>query len=125
MMQTPLKRVRGHGSAKSGTEHFWMQRLTAIALAPLGIWFVYSLLTLIGTEHAGVAEFMRHPLNGTLLAILAGTVFYHSKLGIQVVIEDYVHTEWLKFTSLILNNFIHVLLGVAAVISVLRVAFGG
>lgn len=125
MMQTPLKRVKGLGSAKSGTEHFWMQRLTALALAPLGIWFVYSLLMLIATAHEGVVEWMRQPLNTTLLALMAATVFYHSKLGIQVVIEDYVHAEWLRFTSLILNNFIHVLLGVAAVISVLRVAFGG
>ncbi|HEX7030020.1 MAG TPA: succinate dehydrogenase, hydrophobic membrane anchor protein [Gammaproteobacteria bacterium] len=125
MMRTPLKRVEGLGSAKSGTEHFWMQRLTAIALAPLGVWFVVSLLSLIGANHADVTEWMRHPLNAVLLAIMAGTVFYHSKLGVQVVFEDYVHTEWLKFTALILNNFIHVLLGVAAVISVLRVAFGG
>lgn len=125
MMQTPLKRVKGLGSAKSGTEHFWMQRLTALALAPLGIWFVYSILVLIGTGHEGVVEWMRQPFNSTLLALVAATVFYHSKLGIQVVIEDYVHAEWLKFTSLIFNNFIHVLLGVAAVISVLRVAFGG
>lgn len=124
-MQTPLKRVKGLGSAKSGTDHFWMQRLTALALAPLGIWFVYSLIVLIGTGHEGVVEWMRQPLNSTLLALVAATVFYHSKLGIQVVIEDYVHAEWLRFTSLILNNFIHVLLGVAAVISVLRVAFGG
>lgn len=125
MMQTPLKRVEGLGSAKSGTEHFWLQRLTAIALAPLGIWFVYSVITLIGAARAEVVEWMQHPVNGTLLALLAATVFYHSKLGIQVVFEDYVHTEWLKFTALILNNFIHVLLGAAAVISVLRVAFGG
>lgn len=125
MMQTPLKRVEGLGSAKSGTGHFWMQRLTAIALAPLGIWFVYSIVTLIGTDHAMLAEWMRHPLNATLLALTAATVFYHSKLGVQVVFEDYIHTEWLKFAALILNNFIHVLLGVAAVISVLRVAFGG
>ena len=102
-----------------------MQRLTAIALAPLGIWFVYSLLVLIGSDHDAVAAWMRHPVNGTLLALLAATVFYHSKLGIQVVFEDYVHTEWLKFSVLILNTLIHVLLGVAAVISVLRVAFGG
>ncbi len=125
MMQTPLKRVKGLGSAKSGTEHFWLQRITAIALAPLGIWFVYSVLTLIGADHAGVAAWMRHPLNGTLLALMTATLFWHSKLGVQVVFEDYVHAEWLKFTALILNNFIHVLLGAAAVISVLRVAFGG
>ncbi|HEX6930092.1 MAG TPA: succinate dehydrogenase, hydrophobic membrane anchor protein [Gammaproteobacteria bacterium] len=125
MMRTPLKRVEGLGSAKSGTEHFWMQRLTAIALAPLGVWFVVSVLTLIGAEHADVAEWMTHPVNAVLLALMSATLFYHSKLGVQVVFEDYVHTEWLKITALILNNFIHVLLGVAAVISVLRVAFGG
>ena len=125
MMRTPLKRVEGLGSAKSGTEHFWMQRLTAIALAPLGIWFVVSVLTLVGSSHAEVTEWMRHPFNAVLLAVMAGTLFYHSKLGVQVVFEDYIHTEWLKFVALILNNFIHVLLGAAAVISVLRVAFGG
>ncbi|HEX7046940.1 MAG TPA: succinate dehydrogenase, hydrophobic membrane anchor protein [Gammaproteobacteria bacterium] len=123
-MRTPLKRVEGLGSAKSGTEHFWMQRLTAIALAPLGVWFAVSVLMLIGANHADVTEWMRHPFNAVLLALMAGTLFYHSKLGVQVVFEDYVHTEWLKFTALILNNFIHVLLAVVAVISVLRVAFG-
>lgn len=124
-MRSPMKRVTGLGSAKSGTEHFWMQRLTAVALIPLGVWFAYSVVMLVGSDHAAIVEWMRHPFNGTLLAILAGTVFYHSKLGIQVVIEDYVHAEWLKFTSLILNNFIHMLLGVASVVAVLRVAFGG
>lgn len=124
MMQTPIKRVRGLGSAKSGTEHFWMQRLTALALIPLGLWFVYSIITLAGADHDIIAEWMRHPVRATLLALFAGTTFYHSKLGLQVVFEDYVHTKWLKFTALILNNFIHVLLGAAAVISVLRVAFG-
>ena len=125
MMRTPLKRVKGLGSAKSGTEHFWMQRLTAIALAPLGLWFVVSMVMLTGMDHGAVSEWMRHPFNAVLLALMAGTVFYHSKLGVQVVFEDYVHAEGLKFTLLILNNFIHVLLGAAAVISVLRVAFGG
>ena len=124
-MQTPMKRVQGLGSAKSGTEHFWLQRLTALALAPLGIWFVYSVLALIGSEHAGVTEWMRHPVNATLLALMAATLFWHSKLGVQVVLEDYIHTEWMKIAALIFNNFIHVLLGAAAVISVLRVAFGG
>ncbi len=124
MMRTPLKHVTGLGSAKSGTEHFWMQRLTALALIPLGIWFVYSVLSLTGMQHAGVTQWMRHPINATLLAVMAATVFYHSKLGVQVVFEDYIHTGWLRFTALILNDFVHVLLGAAAVISVLRVAFG-
>ena len=87
-LRTPLSEVRGLGSAKEGTHHWWHQRLTALALIPLGIWFVISLIVFTGASHAEVAAWMGHPVNAGLLLLLIATTFYHLKLGLQVVIED-------------------------------------
>ncbi|MBT5769571.1 MAG: succinate dehydrogenase, hydrophobic membrane anchor protein, partial [Rhodospirillaceae bacterium] len=94
-MRSPLSRARGLGSAKSGTDQWWIQRLTALALIPLVIWFVVSMIIVTGADHAAALEFIRSPINSVLLILLIVATFHHGQLGLQVVIEDYIHTRWL------------------------------
>ena len=124
-LRTPLARVRGLGSAKEGTAHWWAQRLTAIALVPLVLWFAVSLIVLTGADHEAVTAWLGNPAAAVfmLLLILAG--FHHAQLGMQVVIEDYVHTEWLKVTLVTAVKFGAVALGIGAAFSVLKLALGG
>lgn len=124
-LRTPLGRVSGLGSAKDGTHHWWMQRLTAIALIPLVVWFVASLLSLIGAERAMLVEWLSNPLAAILLVLFLAAGFYHMKLGMQVVIEDYIHTEWRKVAMLVFNAFACIFLGVASILAVLKLSFGG
>ena len=123
-LRTPLAKVRGLGSAKGGTHHFWLQRLTAIALIPLTIWFALSIASLASADQATVQAWMQSPLSAILMLsfLLAG--FWHMKLGLQVVIEDYVHGESTKITCLILNNLVSIFLGLAASLSVLKMLLG-
>lgn len=124
-LRTPLGRVRGLGSAKEGTAHWWAQRLTAIALVPLVLWFAVSLVVLTGADHATVAEWLRDPVAAVLMLLLILAGFHHAQLGMQVVIEDYVHTEWLKLILVTAVRFAAVALGIAAAFSVLKIAIGG
>jgi len=124
-LRTPLGRARGLGSAKHGTEHWWAQRLTALALVPLSLWFVIALIANVGADHAAMLAWVGHPVTAVLLVLLAVTTFHHAQLGVQVVIEDYVHTEWLKLASLIAVRGAAIVLGLAVVFSVLKIAFGG
>jgi succinate dehydrogenase / fumarate reductase, membrane anchor subunit len=123
-LRSPLGRVLGLGAAKQGVGHWWSQRVTAIGLILLGAWFIGSLLTLSNFSYETVTAWIRHPVSATLLSLFVAVSAYHSQLGIQVVIEDYVHGA-LKTVSIVLSNFFHVLIGVLGVISVLRIAFGG
>ncbi|NQV59035.1 MAG: succinate dehydrogenase, hydrophobic membrane anchor protein [Alphaproteobacteria bacterium] len=124
-LRTPLAKVRGLGSAKNGTHHFWLQRLTALALVPLTIWFALSIASLATADFSTVLAWMRSPLSAVLMLsfLLAG--FWHMKLGLQVVIEDYVHGEWRKITCLILNNLISIFLALTATLAVLKMLLGG
>jgi|TARA_B110000263_G_scaffold226659_1_gene218441 succinate dehydrogenase / fumarate reductase membrane anchor subunit len=124
-LRTPLARARGLGSAKGGTHHFWLQRLTAIALVPLTVWFALSVASLATVDLPAVVTWMKSPLSALLMLsfLLAG--FWHMKLGLQVVIEDYVHSEWRKVTCLILNNLISMFLALAATLAVLKMLLGG
>lgn len=122
--RTPVKQARGLGSARSGVRHWWLQRVTAIALIPLGVWFAASFIALLGADYTTVTAWLSHPLNAILMALLVAVMFHHSALGIQVVIEDYVHGEALKIASLLVIKFIHVLLAAYGVFVVLRIAFG-
>lgn len=125
-LNTPLKNARGLGSAREGVAHWWGQRMSAVALVPLGVWFMFSLVRIaMGGDHALLTQWLGSPLNASLTTVMIAVLFYHSQLGIQVVIEDYVHTEWLKIGSLILQKFAHTLLAVAAIFAVLKIAFGG
>ena len=123
-MRTALARVRGLGSAKEGVSHWWAQRLTALALIPLTLWFAVSIIGLAAGDHAAVVAWVGHPAVAVLLIALIIAAFYHSQLGVQVVIEDYVHTEWLKLTGLLLLNFAAILLAMIGVFAVLRIALG-
>ena len=122
--RTPLARVRALGSAKSGTGHFWHQRLTALANVPLVIAFVLILVSLLGRSHAAVVQILGSPLVAIVMLLFIGSITYHMKLGMQVIIEDYVHDEKWKFTAVIANIFFAVAVGLAAVYSILKLSFG-
>jgi succinate dehydrogenase / fumarate reductase membrane anchor subunit len=122
--RTPLARVRGLGSAKSGTHHWWMQRLTAVALVPLSLWLVASLINLATADHATVVAWLSSPVAAVLLCALIVAIFHHGQLGLQVVLEDYVHTEWLKLLSIVLTKLLALLLAAICLFAVLSIAFG-
>jgi succinate dehydrogenase / fumarate reductase membrane anchor subunit len=123
-MRTRLGRVRGLGAAHEGVAHWWGQRLTAIAMVPLVFWFTISLVSLAGAPHAVVVAWIRSPLTAILLIVLIAAVFHHMQLGLQVVIEDYVHTEWRKLALIIAVKFGAVLVGLTGILAVLRIAVG-
>lgn len=123
-LRTPLGHVRGLGSAKDGTGHFWLQRLTAIALVPLSVWFAYAALGLVGVGHGGVVAWLQQPVPAILMLLLIATGFYHLKLGVQVIIEDYVHGEAFKLASQISVTLGCVALGVAGAFAVLKISLG-
>lgn len=122
-LRSPLGRVRGLGSAKDGTDHWWAQRLTALALIPLTVWFVGALVSLIGADYAAVAAWIASPVVAGLLILLIVATFYHSALGLQVVIEDYVHGEGAKIALLLFVKALTVVLSLSAVLSVLTLLF--
>jgi len=124
-MRTPMSRVRGLGAAKEGVGHFWAQRLTAMALAPLAVAFIASLIANVGADYDAFRAWLASPLAaaGLLLLLLVG--FYHMKLGLQVVIEDYIHGEGVKLLLLTLNNFWAAGVGLLCVYSVVRVSLAG
>ena len=123
-LRSPLGQVLGLGTAKDGTTHWWGQRVSGAALAILGLWFAISLATLPGLHYGEAVAFIGKPVNAVLLLLLTATMAYHSYLGVQVVIEDYVHAHGLKVFSLILSRFAHVFLAVAAVFAILKLGIG-
>ena len=123
-LRSPLGTVLGLGTAKDGTSHFWGQRVSGIALAILGMWFIFAMATLPGFAHADAVAFVASPLNAVLLILLVITVAYHSYLGVQVVVEDYVASHGLKLTSLIFSRFVHVFFAAAALYAILRIGLG-
>jgi succinate dehydrogenase / fumarate reductase membrane anchor subunit len=122
--RSPLARARGLGAAKTGVHHWWVQRITSIALVPLLVWLVAALALLGEADYATLSGWVAHPVVAVLLVVLIPTLFYHSSLGVQVVLEDYVDTKWLRMTAIALVNFINVLLAVTSVFAVLKIAFG-
>ena len=123
--RTPIARARGLGSAKDGTRHWWMQRLTAIALLPLTVWLVASLIAIGTADHAQTVRWIRSPAVSIALLLTIAALFHHAQLGLQVVIEDYVHGEGKKLTALIAVKLLAIALAATAAFSVLRIAFGG
>ncbi|WP_448101107.1 succinate dehydrogenase, hydrophobic membrane anchor protein [Luteibacter jiangsuensis] len=123
-LRNPLARARGLGSAKEGVSHWMLQRVTALGLVFLTVWFVVTVLGLMHSDYATARATLAKPWNAVLLAALLITTFRHAVLGLQVVIEDYVHTRWLEVASLVLIKFIAVLAALAGVLAVLRVALG-
>ena len=124
-MRTPIGRVRGLGSAKSGMHHWWMQRVTAVALIPLTLWFVASLISLAGAGYAETVAWLGSPIVAVLMIALIIATFYHAALGLQVVIEDYVHHEGVKLVLLLGVKLLSFFLAIAALFAVLKLAFGG
>ena len=123
-LRSPLGRVLGLGSAKDGTDHWLAQRISAVALLLLGLWFVVSLLVLGTFKYGNVVAFLGEPLNGVLMALFCVTLAYHSHLGVQVVIEDYVHAKGIKMTALVVSRFAHVFVAIASVYAILRIGVG-
>ncbi len=123
-LQTPLKRVRGLGSAKSGTHHFIVQRVTAVALIPLVLWLIWFALKLMHADYAHARALVHEPLNAVLSIAFVVALFWHAQLGVQVVIEDYVHTRWLEVSSQILVKLLCVLGALASVLAIVRIALG-
>ena len=120
----PLNRVLGLGSAKTGVEHWWAQRLTAVALIPLGLWFAAALAGPDELNYAAVVALIQAPFNSVMLILALFALSYHSHLGVQMVIEDYVHTPAVKVFSLVASSFAHIAVAVAGIFAVLKVAFG-
>ena len=123
-MRTPLAKARGLGSAKTGTEHFWMQRLTAIANLPLIVFFVWFIVAHLGTSRAALVASLHNPFIAILLALAFLSVLWHMRLGMQTIIEDYVHGPGAKLTCLVLNSFYTAALGIAALYAILKLSFG-
>jgi len=124
-LRTPLGRVLNHGAAHDGVSHWWVQRVTAVALAPLCVWLVLSLLALPTTDHAAVTAWIAAGLHPVWLALTVVLAAWHGWLGLQIVIEDYVHGNALRLLLLLASTFVNALLAASGVYAVLRIALGG
>jgi len=122
-MSTPLSRVRGLGSARSGTEHFWLQRLTAVANLPLTIAFGVIVVALLGRNHAAVVQILGSPLIAVLMLLFIVSITTHMRIGMQVIIEDYVHEEGPRLALLIANTFFAVAVALASAFAILMLSF--
>jgi succinate dehydrogenase / fumarate reductase, membrane anchor subunit len=123
-LRTPLGKVRGLGSAKSGTDHFFRQRVTALANVPLAIAFIFIVASLQGADHARMVATVSHPLVAILLLLFVVSGVIHMRLGMQVIIEDYIHSEGTKIAMLIANTFFAIVIGTASLFAILKMAFG-
>ncbi len=121
-LRSPLGRVRGLGSAKSGVHHWWLQRVTSISLLPLTLWFVLSVATLAGAGHADTVTWIARPWNAVLLLVTVGVTFHHTASGLQVIIEDYANQEWVKMGSILAVKGACLVLALASALAVLRIA---
>ena len=123
-LRTRLKRVKGLGAAHHGLQHWWLQRVTALLLVPLSLWFVGSLMTsLLSPSVIKVAEWFASPINTILMVILLGATFVHARLGVQVVVEDYVHRPFTKYLLLLANSFVCFAFAALSILAVLKLHF--
>lgn len=123
-MRSPMRNARGLGAAGDGVHHWIVQRISGVALIPLSLWFIFNAICLVKLSHAEVATWIGNPINTTLLVLLIASVFYHSQIGLQVVIEDYVPAKGPKVVMLLATQFINAFLAVAGILAVLKIAFG-
>jgi len=121
-LQTPLHKVQGLGASHSGTGHFWRQRITAVALVPLGLWFVYAMLGLIDTNEVAVLSFLSKPWNALLMAAFAATLLYHMTLGLQDIVDDYIHTAGTKVFLRIAILVAAIAVGAVSLFAIIRIA---
>jgi succinate dehydrogenase / fumarate reductase membrane anchor subunit len=124
-LRTPLAQVRGAGSAQAGAHHWWMQRITAVMLIPLFIWFVGTMVTLVTASYGEAAALVRSPVAAGALSMLVVAIFYHAALGLQVVIEDYISAEGMQIGAIVVMKFVMSLLAAISVVAVFKVALGG
>ncbi|HWK43159.1 MAG TPA: succinate dehydrogenase, hydrophobic membrane anchor protein [Stellaceae bacterium] len=124
-MRTPLKRVYGLGSAREGAHEWWSMRLTSVALIPLTLWFVIGVIGHAGADYESFTTWVASPVVSILLILTLAVTFHHVATGVKVVIEDYIHVEWVKIVCLVALKFGCLILAVAGIFSVLRIAFGG
>jgi succinate dehydrogenase / fumarate reductase membrane anchor subunit len=124
-VRSPLARVRGLGPARHGVGDWWVQRVTAVALVPLAVWFVASVVSLAGADYLTVARWMGSPVTAVILILLLAATFRHAQLGLRVVIEDYVHHEGAKIAMLLIINGVLAILAVGSILSVLKLVFRG
>jgi succinate dehydrogenase / fumarate reductase membrane anchor subunit len=122
--RTPLSRVRSLGSAHSGTMHFWRQRLTSVALIPLTVAFIFIVMALLGRNHAAALQILGSPVIAIVMLLFVGTTVYHMWLGMQVVIEDYIHDELPKILLLMGNTFFCITVALACIYAILHMSFG-
>lgn len=122
-LRSPLAKVRGLGSAKEGKHHWWMQRITALALIPLCLWFVINLVCIADANHNEVVAWVAAPLTTGMLILFVIALLYHTQLGVQVVVEDYLHIEWLKVTVIIALRLVTSVLLVVGLLAILHIAF--
>ena len=123
-LRSPVGRVLGLGSAGEGVGHWWTQRVSSVALVLLGLWFVFSMVRMPDVSYDAVTAWIGSPFNAVLLALLIGTMVYHSMLGVQVVVEDYVSHHGAKIVTLLVLNFLHYVLAALGIFAVLRIALG-
>ena len=123
-LRSPLGRVLGLGTAKDGTSHWWGQRVSGLAMAILGMWFAWSLATMTDYGHANTVVFISQPFNVVMLTLLCVTMAYHSYLGVQVVIEDYVHGLGLKLAASLLSRFAHIFFAIVGLFAILKLGVG-
>lgn len=125
VLRSPLAQARGLGSSKHGTEHWWHQRLTALALIPLTIWFVVAVISHLGADYGQFTGWLKaSPFSAIMLVLTVATVFHHAQGGMQVVIEDYVHVEWQKLAGIIVVKFLCFALAATCIFAVLKISFG-
>jgi len=122
-LRSPLGRVRGMGSARSGTHHWWMQRVTSVALLPLTLWFVVSMISLAGTSYLETLLWIAQPMNAVLMLVLVGLTFHHMAAGLQTVVEDYVRAEFRRMAMILIIKAACLLMALACAFAVLRIAF--
>ena len=125
VMRSQLGRARGVGAAKSGIHHWWVERVTGIALVPLTVWFVYAVLHLLGAPQAAVHRFVASPVNTVMLLATVAMTFHHMQLGLQVVMDDYISSQAWQSIAILLNKAVALMLGLLCAVSILRMAFTG
>jgi succinate dehydrogenase / fumarate reductase membrane anchor subunit len=124
-LRTPLAAAKGLGAAKAGFHHWWVSRLTSIALVPLTLWFIFALASLGSMDYEAFLTWVRAPFVTVLLLVTLAVAVYHMMLGLRVILEDYVQVEWLKVSSIVVMNFLSILVGAVGLVAILKISLGG